>query len=107
MRCWFELFDRPGAFPALHLALLLLWLFATRRPDLAEPLTAIIRGAFDADLAFHESSGLAGGADEIVLLHLAVGGMITELLTLPDALGSDDPEAVLALLVDRLVYPSG
>ena len=107
VRLMVELFDRARAEPALHLALLELRLEATRRPDLAEPLTAIIRGAFDADLAFHESSGLAGGADEIVLLHLAVGGMITELLTLPDALGSDDPEAVLALLVDRLVYPSG
>lgn len=104
VRLMVELLDRAHAAPDLHLALLELRLEATRRPELAEPLSAVIRGALEADLAFHESSGLPGGAEEIVLMHLAVGGLITELLTLPDALGITDPEAVLAVLVDRLVF---
>ncbi len=106
VRLMVELFDRARAAPELHLALLELRLEATRRPELAEPLGSIVRRAFEADLAFHEASGLPGGRDEIVLMHLAVGGMIAELLTLPDALGVEDPEAILALMVDRLVYPS-
>ncbi len=106
VRLMVELFERARAAPDLHLALLELRLEATRRPELVDPLTAVVRRGLEADLAFHERSGLPGGGREIVLLHLAVGGLITELLTLPDALGIDDPEAVLADLVDRLVYLS-
>ncbi|MEO1062545.1 MAG: TetR family transcriptional regulator [Actinomycetota bacterium] len=106
VRLMVELFERAREDPELHLALLELRLEATRRPELVEPLTAVVRRAFEADLEFHESAGLPGGAQEIVLLHLAVGGLITELLTLPDALGIEDPAMILGLLVDRLVYPS-
>lgn len=102
-----QLVRRVRAAPHLQLALLELRIESTRRPELVDPLTAVVQRALDADLAFHERAGLAGGREEIVLLHLAIGGLIVDVLTLPDALPLDDVDRVVALLVDRLVFPSG
>lgn len=99
-----DLLERARSQPDLHLALLELRLEATRREELREPLSAVIRQSFLADLAFHEASGLAGGEEEIVMLHVAIGGLITEMLTLPDALGISDTNAVIEALVDRIVF---
>ncbi len=99
-----QLVRRVRAQPHLQLALLELRVESTRRPELVEPLTAVVHRAFEADVAFHERAGLPGGPDEIVLLHLAIGGLITDVLTLPDALPLDDVDAIIERLVDRLVF---
>lgn len=99
-----DLVERAKAQPELHLALLELRLEATRRPELRDPLASVVRLAFDADVDFHTASGLAGSAHEIVLLHLAIGGLITELLTLPEALALEDTSAIIEDLVDRIVF---
>ena len=107
VRLMVDLLDRARRQPELHIALLELRLEATRRHELRDPLTAVVRRSFDADLRFHEASGLVGGEEEIVLMHLAIGGLITELLTLPDALGVADPQPVVERLVDRLIFAAG
>lgn len=99
-----QLVGRVRAEPHLQLALIELRIESTRRPELVDPLTRLVRLAFDADVAFHERAGLAGGPDEIVLLHLAIGGLILDVLTLPDALPLGDVDDTIALLVDRLVF---
>ncbi len=99
-----DLVDRARAQPELHIAMLELRLEATRRSELVDPLSDVVRRSLEADLTFHDASGLAGGRDEIVLLHLAIGGLINELLTLPDALGIVDHHAVTSDLVDRIVF---
>ncbi len=99
-----QLVARVRAQPHLQLALIELRVESTRRPELVDPLTRVVRQAFEADVAFHERAGLAGGPEEIVLLHLAIGGLILDVLTLPDALPLDDVDRIIALLVDRLVF---
>lgn len=99
-----DLVDRASEQPELHLALLELRLEATRRPELREPLSFAIQLAFEADVAFHNDSGLPGGPHEIMLLHLAIGGLITQLLTLPTAPNLVDTAAIIEDLVDRIVF---
>lgn len=93
--------------PDVFIALLELRLEAIRRPSLRAALSETIRLNIDADLAFHEACGLPGGRDEVVILHLAVDGLILDQLTLPDALGIDDIDALVERIVDRLVLPGG
>lgn len=107
VRLMVDLLERARAQPELHLALLELRLEATRRPELRQPLTDVVRRSLESDIGFHERSGLLGGEEEIVLMHLAIGGLITELLTLPDALGVADPQPVVERLVDRLIFAAG
>jgi len=104
VRLMVELLERVRAEPELHLALLELRLEATRRPELVGPLSAIVAESLDADMRFHTSSGLPGGRHEIVLMHLAIGGLVTEMLTLPTALGITDTTAIIEALVERLIY---
>ena len=91
----------------LFLALLELRLEATRRPALAPLLTDVIRTNYESDVAFHERAGLPGGRDEVRLLHLAMSGLMLELLTTPTALGIADPAAVVATLTRRLLPDAG
>lgn len=99
-----DLVDRARAQPALHVALWELRLEATRRPELVPALTGVVNRNYEFDLSFHRRTGLPGGPEEIRLLHLALNGLILELITLPDALGPIDVEATVADVVDRLVY---
>ena len=98
-----ELMQRVSAQPELQLAFLELRLESTRRPELERALTATVKTALAIDLDFHAKAGLAGGREEIVLLHLAIQGLILNLLTLPDALELSDPAAMIETLVTRLV----
>lgn len=90
----------------MFLALLELRLEATRRPRLRATLTEAVRRTVESDVAFHEASGLPGGRDDVLLLHLTIDGLILDQLTLPDALGIGDLEAVVGRIVDRLVLPA-
>ena len=87
----------------LFLALVELRLEATRRPALAPLLTQVIHDNYEQDVAFHERAGLPGGRQEVQLLHLAMTGLMLELLTTPTALGIVDPAATVATLTTRLL----
>ncbi|QOR72780.1 TetR family transcriptional regulator [Ruania alkalisoli] len=104
VRLMVELVERALAQPALHVALWEIRLEAVRRPELMPVLTELVRGGFRADVAFLHRSRLPGTAHEVRLLHLAINGLILELLTLPDALEVGDWPAIAADLVDRIVY---
>lgn len=94
--------ERTTRDPDLTLALLELRLEAGRHPDLASTLKETLQRGYRDDVAFHEGSGLPGGAFEIALLHYAIDGLLLDRLTV--SIGSDDTtdEAVVAL-VRRLV----
>lgn len=101
-----ELMQRAHAQPNLHVALLELRLESTRRPELARALTATLRRALALDVSFHETAALPGGRCEVVLLHLAIGGLILNTVTLPEVLEVAGDEDVVRTLVTRLVPES-
>lgn len=98
-----ELLARVCAQPDLQIALLELRLEATRQPELQAALTQTLTQAFELDVAFQARAGLPGGRDEIVMLHLAIGGLILNLVTLPNVLGVGEPPDAAADLVAELV----
>ena len=105
VRLMVDLVHRVRAHPELYIALWELRLEATRRPDIVDPLTSIVRRSFELDVANHERSGLAGTVREVQLVHLAINGLILETLTLPNAIGiaDDQIDATIETLVDRII----
>ncbi len=79
-----------------------LCLEAARSPGLATVLGHTLRRGYRDDVAFHATTGLAGGPFEIALLHYALDGLLLDLLT--TSIGADaEPDDVVAAFVDRLV----
>lgn len=97
-----ELMDRVLAQPELQLALLELRLESTRRPELEEALTQTLHRALQLDLEYHSLAKLPGGAREVTLLHLAIGGLILHTLTLPRVLAITDVAAMVRDIVERV-----
>ncbi|GGQ75586.1 TetR/AcrR family transcriptional regulator [Couchioplanes azureus] len=94
--------ERTTAHPELTRALIELRLEAARRPGLAEILGGTLRRHYRDDVAFHETTGLPGGAAEIALLHYAMDGLLLDLLT--TSIGADlSPDDAVTAFVDRLV----
>ncbi|MGW0561606.1 TetR/AcrR family transcriptional regulator [Streptomyces sp. NPDC003016] len=98
-----ELIGRVASFRTGYLALLELRLEATRRPALREVLTARVRADVDANIAYHETSGLPGDAMAVKLLMLALNWLIVEQLTLPDVFTETEREELVAAAVERIV----
>ncbi|MFE7412928.1 TetR/AcrR family transcriptional regulator [Streptomyces laurentii] len=98
-----ELVDRVSAFRTGYLALLELRLEATRRPALRAVLTERVRADVDANVAYHEGSGLPGDATAVKLLILAFNWLIVEQLTLPEVFTEEERDALIAAAVDRIV----
>ncbi|ROS41826.1 TetR/AcrR family transcriptional regulator [Amycolatopsis thermoflava] len=98
-----ELVARITAFPSGYLALLELRLEATRRPELRKLLTERVRADVDANVTYHEQSGLPGDATAVRLLILTLSWMIVEQLTLPDVYGEAERDELIAAAVERLV----
>jgi AcrR family transcriptional regulator len=101
-----DLFRRVTAQRDLYLAFLELRLESTRRPGLQDALASIIRANLEIDLAFHRAAGLPGDRNEVVLLHLAMGGLLIDQLTVPAGLAISDVDEVITRLVERL-HPAG
>jgi DNA-binding transcriptional regulator YbjK len=101
-----DIVDRVTAQPQLTVALLELRLEASRRPELRAAMTAFLREQFDRDVTFHTAAGLDGGADEVLLLHVAFDGLMLDQLLTPGALPIADRSALVRRLVDRLVPAS-
>jgi len=95
---------RLTADPHVALALFELRLEATRRPSVAETLSAWRQRAFEDDVRFHTARGLPGGRTEIALLHHAIDGLMLDRLTIPLDTGVSAEDAVAAL-VERILGP--
>ena len=93
---------RLCAAPDLTRALIELRLEGARRPELGRLLGATLRRGYRDDVAFHETTGLAGGAFEIALLHYALDGLMLDLLTTSIEADTDVDDVVEAF-VNRLV----
>ncbi|MFF3646452.1 TetR/AcrR family transcriptional regulator [Streptomyces sp. NPDC002564] len=100
-----EVVGRVSGFRTGYLALLELRLEATRRPELRAVLTERVRADLDANLAYHEESGLPGDLMAVKLLYLAFNWLIVEQLTLPDVLSAEERDALVVAAVERLVTP--
>ncbi|MEU3446346.1 TetR family transcriptional regulator [Streptomyces thermolilacinus] len=98
-----EVVARVAAFRTGYLALLELRLEATRRPELRRVLTERVRADVDANLAYHESSGLPGDTTAVKLLMLALNWLIVEQLTLPDVFSEAERDELVAAAVRRIV----
>ncbi|MEU4948167.1 TetR/AcrR family transcriptional regulator [Streptomyces lavendulae] len=98
-----ELVGRVASFRTGYLALLELRLEATRRPELREILTTRVRADVDANVSYHEASGLPGDAMAVKLLFLALNWLIVEQLTLPDVFSEAEREELVTAAVERIV----
>ncbi|WP_431682876.1 TetR/AcrR family transcriptional regulator [Kitasatospora sp. KL5] len=98
-----ELVGRVSSFRTGYLALLELRLEATRRPELRKVLTERVRADVDANVAYHEASGLPGDATAVRLLYLALNWLIVEQLTLPDVFTPAERDLLVSAAVDRIV----
>ncbi|WP_165953699.1 TetR/AcrR family transcriptional regulator [Streptomyces sp. 8K308] len=100
-----ELVDRVSSFRAGYLAMLELRLEATRRPGLRDVLTDRVRADVEANVAYHEQSGLPGDATAVRLLMMALNWLIVEQLTLPGVFSEEERERLVAAAVERIVTP--
>ncbi|MEU0126650.1 TetR family transcriptional regulator [Streptomyces sp. NPDC006289] len=98
-----ELVSRIASFRTGYLALLELRLEATRRPELREVLTQRVRADIDANVAYHEASGLPGDGTAVKLLILTLNWLIVEQLTLPDVFTEAEREELVTAAVERIV----
>ncbi|MFD6432147.1 TetR/AcrR family transcriptional regulator [Streptomyces venezuelae] len=98
-----EVVGRVSGFRTGYLALLELRLEATRRPELRAVLTERVRADLEANLSYHEASGLPGDATAVKLLYLAFNWLIVEQLTLPDFLSDAERDALVVAAVERIV----
>ncbi|MEU2179936.1 TetR/AcrR family transcriptional regulator [Streptomyces thermolilacinus] len=98
-----EVVARVAGFRTGYLALLELRLEATRRPELRRVLTERVRADVDANIAYHESSGLPGDTTAVKLLMLALNWLIVEQLTLPDVFSEAERDELVAAAVRRVV----
>jgi DNA-binding transcriptional regulator YbjK len=97
-----DIVRRLSAAPDLARALIELRLEGARRPELGRILGATLRRGYRDDVAFHETTGLAGGAFEIALLHYALDGLMLDLLT--TSIDADvEVDDVVRAFVTRLV----
>ncbi|QDY77302.1 TetR/AcrR family transcriptional regulator [Streptomyces qinzhouensis] len=102
-----ELVDRVASFRTGYLALLELRLEATRRPELRKLLTERVRADVEANVAYHERSGLPGDTTAVRLLILTLNWLIVEQLTLPDLYSPEERDALVTAAVERIVGGAG
>ncbi|MFE5190333.1 TetR/AcrR family transcriptional regulator [Streptomyces sp. NPDC056628] len=98
-----ELVGRIASFRTGYLALLELRLEATRRPELRKVLTERVRADVDANVAYHEASGLPGDTTAVKLLILTLNWLIVEQLTLPDVFTAAEREQLITAAVERII----
>jgi DNA-binding transcriptional regulator YbjK len=98
-----DVVERVSAFRSGYLALLELRLESTRRPALRELLSKRIRADVDANIRYHEESGLPGDATTVVALYLALNWLILERLTLPDVFPEEQVHDLVTDVVERIL----
>ncbi|KDQ67508.1 TetR/AcrR family transcriptional regulator [Streptomyces sp. NTK 937] len=98
-----ELVGRVSGFRTGYLALLELRLEATRRPELRRVLTERVRADVEANVTYHEASGLPGDATAVRLLILTLNWLIVEQLTLPEVFTEAERDQLVEAAVERIV----
>lgn len=68
-------------------------------------LTERVRADVEANVAYHEQSGLPGDATAVRLLMMALNWLIVEQLTLPGVFSEEERERLVAAAVERIVTP--
>ncbi|GGT39271.1 TetR/AcrR family transcriptional regulator [Streptomyces purpureus] len=89
-----------------YLALLELRLEATRRPELRDRLTQVLRADLAHNIGFHLAAGLPGDADTVRLLYFALTGLLMDHFTVPGLLADLDLDALVETVVTRIVPES-
>lgn len=84
------------------IALFELRLEATRRPHVAEALTAWRQAGLQADIEFNEKMSLPGRPADITLFHYALDGLLLDQLTVPVD-ETANPDEVVSALAHRLL----
>ncbi|RNL85719.1 TetR/AcrR family transcriptional regulator [Halostreptopolyspora alba] len=98
-----RLFRRVSQDRAGYLALLELRLEATRRPELRQVLMDTAGQNIHENIRFHVAGGYPGGRPAVTSLYLAMSGLITEHLTLPEAWEWTTFSALIDQLVEQIV----
>ncbi|MBB4935270.1 DNA-binding transcriptional regulator YbjK [Lipingzhangella halophila] len=98
-----KLFARVSQDRAGYLALLELRLEATRRPELRQVLMDTAGQNIHENIRFHVAGGYPGGRQAVASLYLAMSGLITEHLTLPEAWEWTTFPELIDQLVERIL----
>lgn len=96
-----DIVDRVGRDRTGWLAMMELRLEATRRPELRASLTETIAQDLRQNIDLHLGAGLPGDETTVVLLALAMSGLLTEQLTLPEVLATYGVDRLIEALVAR------
>ncbi|MEU6949266.1 TetR family transcriptional regulator [Streptomyces sp. NPDC046316] len=97
---------RMAAERTCYLGLFELRLEATRRPELREQLTKVLRADLDYNIRTHVESGMPGDADTVRLLYFALTGLLFDHFTVPGLHGDRELDALIETVVRRIV-PEG
>lgn len=86
-----------------YLGLFELRLEATRRPELRDRLTEVLRGDLDLNIRTHLESGMPGDADTVRLLYFALTGLLFDHFTVPGLHDDRELDALIETVVRRIV----
>ncbi|MFF9911729.1 TetR/AcrR family transcriptional regulator [Streptomyces sp. NPDC013457] len=94
---------RLAAERTCYLGLFELRLEATRRPELREQLTKVLRHDLDLNIRMHLEGGMPGDADTVRLLYFALTGLLFDHFTVPGLHGDRELDDLIETAVRRIV----
>ncbi|WP_418959069.1 TetR/AcrR family transcriptional regulator [Streptomyces tritici] len=97
---------RMAAQRSCYLGLFELRLEATRRPDLRERLTEVLRSDLDENIRLHLAARMPGDADTVRLLYFALTGLLLDHFTVPGMHDERALDSLIETVVHRIV-PEG
>ncbi|MFF7179282.1 TetR family transcriptional regulator [Streptomyces sp. NPDC008121] len=86
-----------------YLGLFELRLEATRRPELRDRLTTVLRADLDENTRLHLAAGMPGDAETVRLLYLALTGLFLDHLTVPGLHAERELDELIDTVVTRIV----
>ncbi|MFD7319929.1 TetR/AcrR family transcriptional regulator [Streptomyces sp. NPDC059875] len=86
-----------------YLGLFELRLEATRRPELRNQLTKVLRADLDYNIRLHVDSGMPGDADTVRLLYFALTGLLFDHFTVPGLHEVRELDDLIETVVSRIV----
>ncbi|MFE5485573.1 TetR/AcrR family transcriptional regulator [Streptomyces sp. NPDC056527] len=94
---------RMAAERSCYLGLFELRLEATRRPELRDRLTEVLRGDLAFNIRLHLESGMPGDADTVRLLYFALTGLLFDHFTVPGLHDDRELDVLIETVVRRIV----
>ncbi|MEU9864854.1 TetR family transcriptional regulator [Streptomyces sp. NPDC047971] len=95
--------QRMAAERSCYLGLFELRLEATRRPELRDRLTEVLRADLSSNIRMHLEARMPGDADTVRLLYFALNGLLFDHFTVPDLHDDRDLDALIETVVHRIV----